>query len=144
MDGEVIQEVGRLARAVQRALRDPVVLAEVGLTGVQARALAFVARHPGGRQQAFVEGTGRDKGQVARVFKELVRRGLIERRPDPTDRRASTLHLSAEGASVAESLLAHRHRVANALEGELTAGERRQLLDLLARVRAGLERSSVG
>lgn len=122
----------------RRALRDPEVLERTGLAPFQARALAFVGRFPGARQQRFVEGSGRDKGQVARVFQDLERRGLVVRRPDPKDGRAACLHLTSEGEEVAAVLLDHRKRVSARMFATLSEAEARQLGSLLDRVLDGL------
>ncbi|WP_298209871.1 MarR family transcriptional regulator [Acidovorax sp.] len=64
----------------------------------------------------------------------LERRGLIERRPHPTDRRAMGLHLTPDGVD----LIAQAEQTASQLEvdatASLTAAERRTLIQLLQKV----------
>ena len=66
----------------------------------------------------------------------LEERGLVERRRNPSDRRARALYLTAAG----RELLARAFAVATAHEQQLTSDlsgeEREQLLELLARVGA--------
>lgn len=133
------QQLSDIGYRFRRALRDPVLLERYGLAPFQARALVFVARFPGSRQQRFVEGTGRDKGQVARLFRELEQRGLVTRRPDPTDGRASLYFLTEDGKRTAEALLAHREAVSAAMVTALSPEERENLASLLDRVRLGLD-----
>jgi DNA-binding MarR family transcriptional regulator len=68
------------------------------------------------------------------LIKSLDQRGLIERRPHPTDRRAQGLHLSATG----RQLQAEAQRAATQLESEvapaLSAEERGTLIQLLSKV----------
>jgi MarR family transcriptional regulator, negative regulator of the multidrug operon emrRAB len=50
-----------------------------------------------------------------RIVKRLERRGLLTREPDPDDRRAVRLHLSAEGRRLARRVLAGRQATLSAL-----------------------------
>lgn len=65
------------------------------LTLAQARALVYLSRHEGIRQ---VELAGLLEVQpitLARLIDHLNEEGLVERRPDPIDRRAYRLYLTA-------------------------------------------------
>jgi DNA-binding MarR family transcriptional regulator len=68
----------------------------------------------------------------------LEERGLLERRPHPTDRRARALHLTEAG----RGLLAEAYAAAVDFERDLCAGlsaaERERLLELLGTVVATL------
>ena len=73
------------------------------------------------------------------LIDHLEERGLAERRPDPHDRRARTLHLTTSGAA----LMADSTRVAAQFEFDVicagfTPEERSELLDCLQRVAANL------
>jgi DNA-binding MarR family transcriptional regulator len=79
---------------------------------------------------------GIDRSGTSRYADRLVRAGLVERRPDPDDRRASLLALSPEGARLAE-------RMNEALAGRLreltegwTAAETEALVEGIARLLA--------
>jgi DNA-binding MarR family transcriptional regulator len=61
-------------------------------------------------------------------------RGLIERRSNPTDRRARALHLPPAGRSLLERAFALATQLERELCADLTDEEREQLLGLLARV----------
>jgi len=68
------------------------------------------------------------------VIDHLETRGLVERRPHPSDRRSRTLHITDDGRQV----LARATELAMGLEGAICQGftgdERQHLLDMLARV----------
>ncbi len=73
------------------------------------------------------------------LIDHLEERGLAERRPDPHDRRARTLHLTSSGAA----LMADSTRVATEFEFDVicagfTPEERSDLLNCLQRVAANL------
>lgn len=73
------------------------------------------------------------------VVDELERRELVERRPQSSDRRVRTLHLTKAG----EKLLAQAFELATQFEQlvskPLTARERTQLLDVLDRIADALD-----
>lgn len=56
----------------------------------------------GVRQGALVDALGIEPPSLVPLLNQLERNGLVERRPDVTDKRAKTLHLTAEGRDLAE------------------------------------------
>lgn len=95
------------------------------------------------------EGTMSVKQLAARVRVEqptataLVQRmqaaGLVERTPDPTDRRSSRIGLTPRGETVLPEALRMRAEAVASATATLSADEVRQLDDLLGRVRAALD-----
>lgn len=64
---------------------------------------------------------------------------LIERRPDPGDRRATRVHLTPSGdKALAEASRHHRKVVRRIWTSRMSEEEAAVLVDVLARVRAGL------
>ncbi|WP_199701664.1 MarR family winged helix-turn-helix transcriptional regulator [Jiangella rhizosphaerae] len=61
----------------------------------------------------------------------LEERGLVERRPDPDDRRATLVALTPSGTQVLRSLRAHRAAGLAQLLDRLTADEQAELVRLL-------------
>ncbi len=66
----------------------------VPLTLAQSRTLIHVTRHPGIRQVALAEILEIQPMTLARSIDQLVEEGLVERRQDPTDRRAYLLYIT--------------------------------------------------
>lgn len=65
--------------------------------------------------------------------------GLIERRPDPDDRRATRIHITSEGwKRFAEASLHHREVVRQIWTARMGDEEAAVIVDVLARVREGL------
>jgi DNA-binding MarR family transcriptional regulator len=82
---------------------------------------------------------GLDKTTISRHIAQLERRGLIERLPDTTDRRASLLRLSAKGR---RKLDAHRQLRQAALEEHLddwSRHDKREFLRLLHKYNTAME-----
>ncbi|WP_129843090.1 MarR family transcriptional regulator [Streptomyces sp. RFCAC02] len=118
--------VGALARKLDDHVRERA--AALDLTGPQATAL----RELGGplTMKELAARMSCEPSNATFVVDRLERRGLIERRPHPTDRRAKEIHLTAGGAELRErlmDLLAHRSPVA-ALSGHEQDELRRLLL----------------
>ena len=77
---------------------------------------------------------------LSRMVDRLVEAELVERRADPTDRRAWRLYLTARAGDLLQTM----RRTAEDLNAEATEGlspaEREQLAALVERVRANLSR----
>ena len=96
--------------------------------------LSHLAANEGQSQQALSKALGIHRSAVVALVDDLEHRGLAERRRDPVDRRAYTLHLTPPG----HELLAELQQVAEEDEADLlsalNAAERSQLISLLQRV----------
>ena len=82
---------------LQRQLED--VLDPFGLVFSQFEALIKIDANPGLIQQELVSHLLVTKGNVGALLDRLESMGLVERRPDPLDRRANRLHLTPAGAA---------------------------------------------
>lgn len=67
--------------------------------------------------------------------------GLVQRRPDPADRRGVLVRLTPAGRALADKAIALHFRAAAELLGALTPGEAAQLDRLLAKLLLGLEQA---
>jgi len=115
--------------------------AELSHLGVGAQSLGTLLRlaEDDGLTQAELSRRQRvEAPTMCRMIDRLERDGLVERRADPADRRATRVSLSAEGREVAGRGAA----VVDALERRAFEGldrdERRRLGELLGRVLDGL------
>lgn len=91
-------------------------LADYGLSQATAWPVILAGRLGDGvRQGALAEALGVEGPSLVRVLDQLVAAGLMERREDPHDRRARTLHLTDAGhalrTQVEEVLVELRRRV---------------------------------
>ena len=68
----------------------------------------------------------------------LERRGLVERRPHPTDRRKVLIHLSAAAQRIVDQQLPAIHAVIARAISDLTESDRQQLLASLTKIRTRL------
>ncbi|QEY63284.1 MarR family transcriptional regulator [Metapseudomonas lalkuanensis] len=108
------------------------------LTLSQARALAHVARHEGCRQVDLADQLEVKPITLARLLDQLEQAGLVERRPDPDDRRAYRLHLRAQAdQALADIRAAGAAMLAEALQG-ISEEEEAALTNALRKMRANL------
>lgn len=113
---------------------------DTGITALQWRLLIYLRRHEGIRQGPLAELIEVEPITLSRMIDRLEEAGLVERRADPSDRRAWLLYL----APGADELLTAMRATTDALTAEATEGlsaaEQEQLNDLVERVRANLSR----
>jgi DNA-binding MarR family transcriptional regulator len=113
--------------------------AEQGLGPLHLRALCLCQRNPGGSQQQLVQSLGRDKGQIARLIRELEERQLLTRTPDERDRRVWCLSVTAEGEEKCRWFSALEASLAHDLFGTLAAADRQQLDAVLQAVQTQID-----
>jgi DNA-binding MarR family transcriptional regulator len=82
----------------------------------------------------------RDKGQIARLIRELEERGLLVRTPDERDRRVWCLTVTPEGEEKCDWFSALEARVAQDLLGALSKSDSVLLDEVLQSVQAQLDR----
>jgi DNA-binding MarR family transcriptional regulator len=83
-------------------------------------------------QSALAQSIGADKTRIIGVLDELQERELIERTPDPDDRRAHQLALTEVGRAVRDAVQADIQRGEERLLSHLTPANRRAFLRSLA------------
>lgn len=136
---EVVEAMHAVVHALRSRNHEALREAGVELTPLEGRVLGFFARHPGATQRDLGEHSGRDKGQLARLVRRLHELGLLELTPDPDDRRTTRVRLSPAAQRLHQSVQRQRQRLAlAALEG-IGEEQRRQLCELLLRMRLNLQ-----
>ncbi len=94
---------GSLERAYRAAANRAV--AHVGLSQALAWPLVTIGRLGDGlRQGVLAEQLGIEAPSLARSVDQLVQGGFVDRREDPDDRRARTLHLTEAGVQACEQI----------------------------------------
>jgi MarR family transcriptional regulator for hemolysin len=129
-------EVADTARAMRRDFDRRA--AALGVTRSQWRVLARLGRSDGARQVDLADALDIEPITLARLVDRLADAGLVERRPDKSDRRAWNVYLTPRSAPVIarlQALGAEFH--ADALEG-VSEAEKEAARRVLARVRQNL------
>jgi MarR family transcriptional regulator, transcriptional regulator for hemolysin len=110
----------------------------VGLTRAQWQALFNLARNEGCNQATLADLLDVEPITLARVVDRLEASGLVERRPDPGDRRARLLFLGERAHPLLEELRALGAETREVALAGISEEERHQLARLLTRMRANL------
>lgn len=115
--------------------------AECGDTAstVECHLLTELHRNDGITQQELANRLMLDKGWISRGIDRSVESGLVERTPDPGDRRRVQLRLLPAGQSRAAALEARLDSHAASLLRQLSPDQDQQLAGILAQVLANLD-----
>ena len=109
------------------------------LRQTQFAVLEILERNPGAAPSAVSSALGIKRTNFVPLFDELARRGLAERRADPSDRRARGLFLTKAGAALVAraraAILGHEARLA----ARLGADDAETLRALLERAEAATQ-----
>src|SRR4051794_32305391 len=93
--------------------------------------LTALAEQPMRTQAALAHAIGADKTRIIGVLDDLQERGLIQRQPDPADRRVRVLSLTGAGRRVHRSAQAAIQAREDRLLARLSAADRRGFLRAL-------------
>lgn len=110
----------------------------IGLTRAQWQTLFHLARNEGCNQVTLADLLEVEPITLARVIDKLEACGLVERRPDPTDRRARLLFLGARAHPLLEELRALGAETREIALAGIGEDERTLLMTLLTKMRANL------
>jgi DNA-binding MarR family transcriptional regulator len=127
---EVVELIGDVVARFYADYED--VAAEHALTGAQARLLSLLSLEPLPMRK-LANKLKCEPSNVTGIVDRLESRGLVERRPDPSDRRVKLAATTEEGHRVARALREDLRFGREPLAG-LTGDERRSLRDLLRRM----------
>lgn len=123
----LLELLSAVSNLFDRKLRDMAADVTPDLHFSQAKAIGFLGRNPGCSHQAFAAALERDKGQIARLVKELELRGLVRREADPQDWRAQCLFLTEAGHAIFAPLQAGRDAIGHAALAALSEPQRADL-----------------
>ncbi len=122
----------RLAHVIERRL------AQHDYNHTQAAIILILDRRPGLTAQDLARPVCVEPASITRALQCLERRSLVDRRPHPTDGRASILHLTEAGRAAAATLARTIREASAELERDLPIAHlevlRAALPALLARV----------
>jgi DNA-binding MarR family transcriptional regulator len=118
-----------LGRALMRA-EEPVLTAN-GLTMWAYSVLLALGDQPARSQAALAAQIGADKTRLIPILDDLQQRGLIERHPDPADRRSHLLEVTPEGRRASSRTQQEIQRQEEDLLAQLPAQDRATFLRAL-------------
>lgn len=107
-----------------------------GMTRAQWLILARVERRPGVSQSELAAICEVEPITVARLVDRLEKRGLLERRPDPNDRRIWRLHNLPAARPFLEEITEYREGLIREIDSRIGCAAREAMVDALLGIRA--------
>lgn len=133
--GEALPELfWSVAGRIRRGSREG--LAPYDVSPSQARAVMVLTRHGTMRLSELSVHLRIAPRSTTEVVDQLQERGLLERSPDPHDRRATLVSLTDAGAGVAAAVRSQRHAESEKFFGVLNPQDRAELTRILYLLRA--------
>jgi DNA-binding MarR family transcriptional regulator len=109
-----------------------------GMTRAQWGILIWLERQPGITQKELSELLEVEPITVARLIDRLEARGMVERRPDPRDRRIWRLHLHDEALPVLREIDQQRTEIRSMVTAGLDDAKIGTVVDVLLQMKASL------
>ena len=109
-----------------------------GMTRAQWIILSWLNRQPGLSQNEMASILEVEPISVGRLIDRLEARGLVERRPDPGDRRVNRLHLLSAAKPFLEEITVQRESLSADILLGIDATARSLLVDALQRMKSNL------
>jgi DNA-binding MarR family transcriptional regulator len=128
--------------ATSRAIRDAydARFARLNLNLTQASLLVFLHESGPLRQTQLARRLGQGRAATGSTVDQLEDRGLVERQPDPDDRRAWLVTLTPRGKDLVDPINEIDRVLRAELRLDISREERQQLARLLLRLQANLAR----
>jgi MarR family 2-MHQ and catechol resistance regulon transcriptional repressor len=124
--------VADLVRVYQFRDRDRICCHDVSVT--QCYALETLVQHGPLRLGELTERLFLDKSTTSRVVRTLVKKGYVEQRPDPDDRRATTLSATRPGRALCARITADLVEQQKALLADLDPDVRAGVVNVIRRL----------
>jgi len=138
MDENIGTMLAQVSRLIRRSFDERA--RAIGVTRPQWQVLSILKRNAGINQGGLAEILEVEPITAGRMIDRLQEARLVERRPDPADRRAWRLHLTGKGEELLETLRPFVSETFGiALEG-ISEAEQAELLAILERIRTNLSR----
>jgi DNA-binding MarR family transcriptional regulator len=114
-------------------------LEEWGVNLTQAGVLAYLAEFGPVSQTKIASHLGRGRAATGVTIDGLDARGLVERRPDPEDRRVWLIHLTDRGQELIKPITQVDELLRRELRTGMSRADRLVLVELLQRLQSNLQ-----
>lgn len=140
MDENIAMLMAQVSRLMRRAFDEKA--RQIGMTRPQWQVISILSVNEGINQGGLAEILEVEPITLGRMIDRLQEAALVERRPDPADRRAWRLHLTDKAQELLEQLRPLANETMEAAQEGLTETERRTLVQAMKAMRANLSRKS--
>lgn len=128
--------ISDLARLIRLDTDRRIEAAGIGLTSGEARTLVYVARYGEGRQNVLADRMGLEAMTLSSYLDRLERQGFVQRVPDPSDRRAKLVRLTALARAALKTILRVGQDVRQRARGDMNEEQWHLLQEQLKTMRA--------
>jgi DNA-binding MarR family transcriptional regulator len=111
----------------------------IGATRAQWKTLTVLSRNEGINQGGLADLLEIEPITLCRMIDRLAEAGLVERRRDPTDRRAWNVYLTPASRPILNDLRAIADDMTTAALAGIDDADQAKLVDILGRIRANLQ-----
>jgi DNA-binding MarR family transcriptional regulator len=136
---ELAWEIAETHRAMRRYFDRRA--SALGVTTAQWRVIAHVAHAPGLKQVELAERLDVEPITAGRIVDRLEEAGLVERQPDPADRRAWRLFLTEKAKPISDKLRALAEDLADEAYAGFAPEQIETIRNQLAKVRENVGRT---
>ena len=135
-----VRNFGFLLKDVSRkySLRFEQHAREISLKHSNSKALAYLERNEGVSQCKLAELTDIDPMTMVRILDHMEAEGLVERMPDPADRRARRLYLTPKSKPVLDEIWNIADQIVSRMFADVSESEQKIFLDVLGRINHNL------
>ena len=126
-------------QTVQRILRNN----KMDMTFEMLRVMHRLGEKPGVSQQYLADETVKDKASLTNLINNLEKKGWVERKEDPNDRRNKQIYLTQEGEALSTRVTPLLHEVYDSVEEKLSAKEMESCIRYLRKLDMTLEKIHV-
>jgi MarR family transcriptional regulator for hemolysin len=137
--GFLIHDVSRMRRSAYDQFMKP-----LGITRAQWWVLANLSRHDGMMQTQLADVLEVGKASLGDVIESLEAGGWVQRRPDPTDKRAKRVYLTKPSQGLIKRMTVLEDQFNSQILNDLTPAERLDLGRSLTKIKHAIARFSPG
>lgn len=138
MDENVAQLMAQVSRLMRRAFDEEA--RTIGVTRPQWQVLSLLAVHEGINQGGLADLLDVEPITLGRMVDRLQDAALVERRPDPADRRAWRLYLTPKARGLLEQLRPMAFDMIERAQDGITDEQRQTLISIMLQMRTNLTR----
>lgn len=128
--GFLIHDVSRMRRSAYDQFMKP-----LGITRAQWWVLAHLSRHDGMMQTQLADVLEVGKASLGDVIEGLESGGWVERRPDPSDKRAKRVYLTRPAQGLIKRMTVMEHDFNSQILRDLNSAERNELIRSLLKIK---------
>ncbi|MCW1402785.1 MarR family transcriptional regulator [Novosphingobium sp. MW5] len=138
MDENIAMLMAQVSRLMRRAFDEKARL--LGMTRPQWQVISILSAHEGINQGGLAEILEVEPITLGRMIDRLQEAALVERHPDPADRRAWRLHLTVKAQELLEQLRPLANDTMDAAQEGLSQADKDSLIQAMKIMRANLTR----